>query len=44
MRFKVGDGDVSEQEGGEDGPTRDEEGREPRQEADGEDTEGVEEG
>ena len=49
MRFKVGDGNGGEQGGGEDGPARDEEGQEPRQEADGrveqkEDREGVEEG
>ena len=49
IEFTVGDGDVGEQEGGEEGPARDEEDREPRQEADGrvaqeEDREGVEEG
>ena len=49
MRFIVGDGDVEEQEGKEEGPARDKEGREPGQEADGrveqeEDREGVEEG
>ena len=35
MRLIVGDGDVGEQEGGEEGPARDEEGREPGQEAEG---------
>ena len=30
----MGDGDVGEQEGGDERPARDEEGREPRQEAD----------
>ena len=49
MRFIVGDGDVGEQDVGEEGPARDEEGREPGQEADGpvqqeENREGVEEG
>ena len=49
MRFIVGDGDVREQEGGEEGPPREEEGREPGQVADGrveqeEDREGLEEG
>ena len=49
MRFIVGDGDLGEQEGGEEGPARDEEGRELGREADGrveqeEDREGVEEG
>ena len=49
MRFIVGDGDVGEQEGGEESEARDEEGRELGREADGqveqeEDEEGVEGG
>ena len=49
IRFIVGDGDVGEQEGGEESQARDEEGQETSQEADGrmeqeEDGEGVEEG
>ena len=49
MRFILGNGDVGEQEGGGEGRARDQEGREPGQEADGrleqeEDREGVEEG
>ena len=35
MRFKVGDGDVGEQEEAEEGQAREEEGREPGQEANG---------
>ena len=35
MRFIVGDGDVVDQEGGEEGPAQDEGGREPGQEAEG---------
>ena len=49
MRFTVGDGDVGEQEGGEESKAREEEGREPGQKANGreeqgEDGDGVEEG
>ena len=49
MRFIVGDGDVGEQEEGEEGQAREKEGQEPGQEANGqeereEDGEGVEEG